>query len=94
VHDSKKEASRWMELHLLQKAGLICDLYRQVKFELIPKQDGERPCYYIADFIYHDLKSNKVVVEDVKSVASRKKESYIIKRKLMLYIHKIKIKEV
>lgn len=92
-HDSQKEARRWMELQLLQKAGLIGDLYRQVKFELIPKQDGERPCYYIADFVYHDLKSDKVVVEDVKSVATRKDKAYIIKRKLMLFLKGIKISE-
>ncbi len=47
---------------------------------------------YIADFVYTE--DGKTVVEDVKSVATRKKESYIIKRKLMLYLKKIKIKEV
>lgn len=92
-HDSQKEAYRWMVLQLLQKAGDIGDLERQVKFELIPKQDGERSCCYIADFVYTDLKTGKKVVEDVKSEATRKKESYIIKRKLMLYLRGIKISE-
>jgi len=36
-HDSIKEANRWCELLLLQRAGLIQDLKRQVKFELLPK---------------------------------------------------------
>lgn len=92
-HDSKKEARRWMELQLLQKAGEIEGLERQVKFELIPKQDGERSCCYIADFVYIDTKTGKVVVEDVKSEATRKDKAYIIKRKLMLYLKGIKIHE-
>jgi hypothetical protein len=92
-HDSQKEARRWMELQLLQKAGEIKDLERQVRFELIPKQDGERPCYYIADFVYTDLKTGEKVVEDVKSEATRKDKAYIIKRKLMQFRHGIKIRE-
>lgn len=92
-HDSRKEARRWMELQLLQKAGLIADLERQVRFELIPKQDGERSCNYIADFVYTDLKTGERVVEDVKSDATRKDKAYIIKRKLMLYLKGIKIRE-
>jgi hypothetical protein len=75
---------------LLQRAGKISDLQRQVKFELIPKQDGERPCYYIADFQYHDADLGKMVVEDCKGC---KTEVYRIKKKLMLYIHNIKILE-
>jgi hypothetical protein len=92
VHDSKKEAKRWMELCLLQRAGEISDLKRQVPFELIPKQEGERAVKYIADFVY--IERGKQVVEDVKSPATRKKAEYVIKRKLMRYIHNIKIKEV
>ena len=66
-HDSKKEATRWMELQMLQRAGEIANLRRQVTFELIPKQDGERACNYIADFVYLD-KSGKTIVEDAKGV--------------------------
>ena len=82
-----------MELMLLEKAGEIDGLRRQVKYELIPKQDGERACHYVADFVYTDLKSGKVVVEDVKSEATRKDKAYIIKRKLMKYLKGIKISE-
>lgn len=94
--DSKKEASRWLELDLLERAGEISHLQRQVKYELIPSQkiDGkvvERPCSYIADFVYHELGSNEVVVEDTKGF---KTPDYIIKRKLMLYVHGIQIREV
>lgn len=88
LHDSKKEASRWCELNLLLRAGEISDLRRQVKYELIPKQDGERPVYYIADFVY--VENGKTVVEDVKGVRTKE---YKLKRKLMLYFYGIKIKE-
>lgn len=87
--DSKKEAARWSELKILQRAGVIEQLKRQVKFDLIPPQKGERGVYYYADFTY--LQNGHLVVEDVKGV---KTPVYIIKRKLMLWIHKIRIKEI
>ena len=86
---SKKEYNRYYELLILQRAGIINNLQRQVKFELIPKQDGERKCEYIADFVYEE--NGKRIVEDTKGF---KTKDYIIKRKLMQYIHGIKIKEV
>lgn len=92
-HDSKKEAARWQELNLMLRARLIEDLQRQVRFELIPKQDGERACTYIADFVYIDRKTGEKIVEDVKSPATRT-EAYRIKRKLMLLVHGIRIKEI
>lgn len=91
LHDSIKEANRWCELKLLEKAGAIQDLQRQVKFELIPKQDGERAVSYIADFVYTE--NGEKVVEDTKSPATRTKE-YILKRKMMLYFHGIRIREI
>lgn len=89
VFDSKKEFVRWHELRLLERAGKISKLERQVKFELIPKQDGERACTYVADFVYLDEHGTKVV-EDTKGVRT---DAYRIKRKLMQYVHHIKIKE-
>ena len=89
-HDSKKEASRWMELQMLQRAGEIANLRRQVTFELIPKQEGERSCNYIADFVYTD-NTGRTVVEDAKGVRT---DVYKIKKKLMLYRYDIRIKEV
>ena len=96
--DSKKEATRYQELKLLQRAGKISYLSRQVKFTLIPSQrvNGkvvERPVTYIADFKYWDNEEGRHVVEDVKSPATKTKE-YIIKRKLLLYRFGIRIKEV
>lgn len=107
VFDSKKEAKRFAELSLLETAGTISDLQRQVKYVLIPAQREpdtvgarggikkgktiEKECAYIADFVYKDLTLNETVVEDTKGFRTK---DYIIKRKLMLYIHKIRIKEV
>lgn len=87
--DSGKEAMRYAELLTMQRSGKITGLKRQVRFNLIPKQDGERACDYIADFVYD--KDGKTVVEDVKGMRTRE---YIIKRKLMLFRHGIHIHEV
>ncbi len=93
VFDSKKEANRYLELKLLQKAGKIQNLRLQVPFELIPAQkvNGkvvERSCKYVCDFMYEE--NGKTVVEDTKGF---KTNEYIIKRKLMLSVYGIKIKE-
>ena len=88
VFDSVKEFHRWGVLRLLERAGKIRNLQRQVKFELIPKQDGERACSYIADFVYEE--NGKKVVEDCKGF---KTDAYKLKRKMMLWVHGIKIKE-
>lgn len=88
--DSKREAARWQELKLLERAGEIKGLERQVEYELIPKQPGERAVKYIADFRYIDH-DGKTVVEDTKGV---KTPVYILKRKLMLQVHGIRVVEV
>lgn len=106
--DSRKEGRRYQDLLLLQRAGVIKKLERQVKFVLIPAQyettirygkkgkrlkDGqkllEKECSYVADFVYEE--NGKKIVEDTKGF---KTKDYIIKRKLMLYIHGIRIREV
>ena len=91
--DSRKEAKRYAELDLLERAGKISGLELQVKFELIPSQrvDGkvvERACHYVADFVYEE--NGAKVVEDVKGF---KTPEYIIKRKLLLKEHGIRVKE-
>lgn len=58
----------------------------------IKRRVAEYAIKYIADFVYTDERGN-MVVEDVKSPATRT-EAYILKRKLMLYIHGIKVQEV
>lgn len=105
-HASKKEHHRSATLQMMQRAGIIANLREQVKYELIPAQYGEcgkdfkgritrllleRACSYIADFVYTDCKTGQIIVEDTKGMRTRE---YVIKRKLMLYIHGIRIKEV
>ena len=97
VFDSKKEADRFAQLRYMQMGKLIGGLQCQYKFVLVPEQRDEkgkvieRAVTYIADFVYTDLKTGELVVEDAKGV---KTKDYIIKRKLMLHVHGIRIKEV
>lgn len=106
VFHSRKELRRYEELLLLEKAGQIHNLRREVKYLLIPCQretiwkNGkprqgkviERECSYIADFVYEE--NGQTIVEDVKGGSATKTDKYIIKRKLMLYVHGIRIREV
>lgn len=95
--DSKKEFYRYQELLLLQRAGKISNLKRQVKIPLLPSQKDEngkvieRAVTYIADFVYFDIEQNKAIVEDTKGV---KTPEYILKRKMALYLNNIRIHEV
>lgn len=93
--DSKAEHKRWQYLAMLEKAGEIRELRCQVAFELIPAQElasGKkiRPTHYLADFVYQDDKGNQIV-EDVKGAVT---PEFRLKRKLMLHVHGIEVKEV
>lgn len=83
--DSKKEASRYQELKLMEKAGAIMNLELQPRFLLQDKYiyQGKtvRKIEYIADFRYKDTKTGKTIVEDVKGV---KTDIYKLKKKLFL----------
>jgi len=103
--DSKKEARRYQELKLLEASGKIENLKVQVKFTLLPAQREpdtvgpkggkirgkviEREVAYIADFVY--VEDGKMIVEDTKGM---KTPEYVIKRKLLLYMTGIRIREV
>lgn len=110
TYDSVKEYRRFKELSLLERAGAIQNLQRQVKYVLIPAQREfcneiykkgrkkgffkpgkllENECSYIADFVY--IQNGKIIVEDTKGFRTK---DYIIKRKLMLWVHGIQIREV
>lgn len=105
--DSKREAIRYTQLKLLLEAGEISDLKRQVKFVLIPTQrepdiigprGGRKPgkliekeCFYVADFVYIDNMTGEKVIEDTKGMRT---PDYLIKRKLMLKVHGIRIREI
>lgn len=83
--DSKKEAKRYQDLVLMQKAKLIRGLKRQQSFELV---EGIK---YIADFTYFDdTKGGEFIIEDVKGF---KTDVYKIKKKLMKHFHNIEILE-
>lgn len=95
-YDSRKEYYRAQQLKLWLKAGLISDLREQVVFLLVPPQingEGvkEKPVRYKADFVYVDNATGCTVVEDTKGFRT---PEYIIKRKLMLQVHGITIKEI
>lgn len=85
LFDSKKEAARYQELLLMERAGQIQNLRRQVWYEL---QEGfigisgklVRPIRYVADADYWE--NGRHIVEDTKSPATRKIKSYQIKRKM------------
>lgn len=91
--DSKREATRYSELKLLERAGKITDLILQPRFELIPKYEINgrkvRKMEYIADFQY--VENGKTVIEDAKGF---KTKEYLIKKKLFEYQYKIEITEV
>lgn len=93
-YDSKREAKRATDLRMLQSAGYISELREQVKYLLIPAQyvGGEcveRACTYTADFVYQ--RDGKTVVEDAKAVRT---QQYVIRRKLMLMVHGVRVVEV
>ena len=90
-YDSGKECRRGFELAMMQRQGLISELEEKPCYVVIPKQDGERATKYFPDFRY--IQDGKLVVEDVKSPATKKKESYVMKRKLMLLVHGLKVLE-
>lgn len=115
VFDSQKEYKQWRVLRLLERAGKISNLQRQVKFELIPAQRKEstevykagpqkglpkpgevieKPCTYIADFVYCDAYGNKVVEDTKGCKKGAAYDLFVVKRKLMLWVHGIKVREI
>lgn len=95
--DSRKEANHYAELRILEKAGEISNLELQMPFVLQPafvhKGKKYQSIKYVADFVYTDVDGRKVV-EDVKSPATRKDKVYQLKKKMMLYVHGIEIREI
>lgn len=89
VYHSTGEQERAIELQWLLKIGEISNLRYQVRYEIIPRQPGERPVSYTADFVYNDKHGN-LIVEDVKG---HRTAEYRMKRKLMLLVHGIHLLE-
>lgn len=96
ILDSKREATRFLQLRRLEEIGEIQGLRRQVRYELIPTQRDkatgrvlERSCTYVADFVYEQ--DGLLIVEDTKGMRTAE---YIIKRKLMLKNYGIRVREI
>lgn len=85
---SKREANRYGELKLLIRAGEIAELALQVKMPV--EVNGRHICNYIADFVYNDLKANKLVIEDTKGVRT---PLYKLKKKLVEAQYRVTILE-
>ena len=108
--DSKKELNRWLELQLLERAGAITNLQRQVEFELIPNQYNKKKKVLKSGKVKQEQKlverkccyvADFVYKDDkgnliVEDTKSNatKTEFYVLKRKLMLYRYGIQIQEI
>lgn len=107
--DSKKEFQRWLVLKEAEAQGIITDLQRQVKFELIPAVIEE----YVEHLKTKDkiktrvlqrpitytadacyYKDGEYVVEDCKISPKIKPDKYVLKNKMMFALKGIRIKEV
>ena len=88
--DSKWEAERYGQLASMQMAGVVEDLERQVKFDIIV--NDHKICKYIADFVYiltHENGKKEKIIEDAKGVQTT---DFKIKKKLMKAVFDIEIK--
>lgn len=108
--DSKKEANRFRELQLLERAGKITALQRQVKYVLIPTQREFSNEIYKKGAHHGQFKPGKVLEKECSYIADFayiqdgayvvedtkgvRTEAYKIKRKLMLERYGIQIREV
>lgn len=90
VFASMGEMQRYCELKNLLRAGKIFDLSLQPKFEFVV--NGVRVGSYTADFRYLDETGN-VIIEDRKSSGTRRERDYRIRKKLMLALYSIEVKE-
>lgn len=110
IFDSHKEARRWEQLRMLEKAGKIVELERQVSYELLPNQyetyerfsktgkrlkDGQRLVERKVDYVADFVYHDAERGElIVEDTKGVKTKDYILKRKLMYLVHGIKIREV
>lgn len=110
IFDSKHEQDVYLKLLALVSSGRAKNLNKQVSFVVVPtsyEKDGViydkkvkgsklvmKNVRYIADFTYIDTETGKLVVVDAKSEATKRDKVYVIKKKLMLSVHGILIKEM
>ena len=86
--DSKKEASRYMELKIMEQAGVIRNLRLQVPYVLINKSKYGREIKYVADFVYYE--NSDIVIEDCKGFRT---PVYRLKKRMIAEKYDIEIKE-
>lgn len=107
--DSKKELQRYLVLLEAERRGIISDLKRQVKFELIPAITEEyvehlktkdkvktRTLQLAVTYIcdFTYTKEGQMVIEDVKISPSMLTKEYQLKKKMLYAMHRLSIKEV
>jgi hypothetical protein len=107
-YDSKREYFRHLELLEMETNGVISELNRQVEFTLLPAvkvtetvqlktkskevtKTIQQPIKYVADFVYTE--NGEKVVEDVKISPKVLPKDYVLKKKLLFYFYKYKIRE-
>lgn len=87
--DSRKEANRYQELLLMERAGLICNIELQPRYDLIV--NAHKLGFYKGDFRYEKIDTGEIVVEDVKGM---KTPLYQLKKKLIKALYDVDIVEV
>ena len=107
--DSKKEFQRWLVLKEAEAQGVITDLQRQVKFELIPAvrekyikhlktkdKECERTLQLPITYAcdFQYTKNGETIVEDVKASPKMLPKDFILKEKMMFALKGIKIRRV
>lgn len=91
VFDSVREAKRYGELRLLERAKKIDRVLCQVPFDVMVK--GKLLCRFTVDFAYRDLAKSVTIYEEVKSTGTAKDAAYRLRRKAAEQFHGIKITE-
>jgi hypothetical protein len=89
---SRKEHRHWLVLRAAEAAGLIRGLRRQVKYVLLV--NGIEVGSYVADFVFFDPETDRVVVQDVKSPATRRLPLYRLKKALLRAVWGLTVEEV
>lgn len=91
VFASGAEAARYRQLLLLERAGAISGLVLQPSW--VFEVNGVRIGRYTADFMYREHGAG-IVVEDVKSTATRRARDYPLRKKLLRALFGIEVTEI
>lgn len=107
--DSKREMKRWLVLKDAERSGLITDLRRQVRFELIPAikrteivqlktktKEVEKTEQQAITYTadFVYTKDGKTVVEDIKPSPNMVPKEFMLKAKLFFWKYGFKIRLV